>query len=100
MEGIAKRCHSGAVRSVELWCAIAHLRISRFRVRADARPGMTASNVQFLVVAEDPLIVERNPSFAFQISLDLRPRGDAVAQADQSGNLLLERLHPFREGIA
>jgi hypothetical protein len=24
--------HSGAVRSTELWCAIAHLRISRFRV--------------------------------------------------------------------
>ncbi|QBP25785.1 hypothetical protein Bdiaspc4_37150 [Bradyrhizobium diazoefficiens] len=25
--------HSGATRSIELWCAIAHLRISRFRVR-------------------------------------------------------------------
>jgi hypothetical protein len=24
--------HSGAMRSIELWCAIAHLRISRFRV--------------------------------------------------------------------
>src|SRR6185437_16936343 len=26
------RRHSGAVRSTELWCAIAHLRIPRFRV--------------------------------------------------------------------
>src|SRR5438552_4101159 len=28
-----KPCHSGAMRSIELWGAIAPLRISRFRVR-------------------------------------------------------------------
>src|SRR5450756_178569 len=36
-----RNCHSGAMRSIELRCAIAHRRISRFRVRAKARPGMT-----------------------------------------------------------
>src|ERR1700688_2812909 len=35
------RRHCGAMRSIELRCAIAHPRISRFRVGANARPGMT-----------------------------------------------------------
>jgi len=38
----AKTSHSGAMRSIELWCAIAHLRISRyisgFRARAPRAP--------------------------------------------------------------
>jgi hypothetical protein len=44
-ENATARRHSGAMRSIELWGALAPLRISRFRVRAYARPGMTASGV-------------------------------------------------------
>src|ERR1700740_544883 len=67
---------------------------------ARGEPGMTESVIQLFVIPENTLIVELDPALAIQIRLDLRPRGDAVAQTDQSRNFLLECFHPVRKGVA
>src|SRR6185437_6798175 len=64
------------------------------------RPGMTNSRIQFLVAAEDAVLVEGNPPLAFEIGLDLRPRRDAITQREEAGDFLLERIHALGERIA
>src|SRR5947207_14558435 len=64
------------------------------RTRNDELP------IQRLVLPENPVLVERDPSIARQIRLDVRPRRDAVAQLDEAGNFLLERLLAFWKGVA
>src|SRR5207244_3647776 len=56
--------------------------------------------VQFRITPKDALLVEGNAAVGREISPNVRPRGDAVAQSDQARNLALERLHSLREGIA
>src|SRR5260221_11942112 len=67
---------------------------------ASHRPGMTKSSIQRLVLPENSVLVERDPPVAGEIGLDVRPRRDAVVQADQSGNLALKRFHAFWKGVA
>src|SRR5882724_3496385 len=63
-------------------------------------PGMTISNIQRFVTAENAVLVEGDAPIAGKISLDVRPRSDAVAQIDQPGNPALERLHAVGKGVA
>src|SRR6201996_3269466 len=77
--------------------------MSRERERLLSYPpleGEDESTIQFLVMPENPIRIERNPALAREIRLDVRSRGDAVAQIDQAWDLALERLHSFRERIA
>src|SRR5215475_8830726 len=61
---------------------------------------MLQLRIQFPVVAEDALFIEGDAAVACEISLDVRPRGHAVMQSDQTRNIALERLHPLRKGVA
>src|SRR3977135_1215790 len=58
-----------------------------------------ASNIQLLVAAEDAILVEGDAPVTRKISLDVRPRGNAVVQIDQAGDLALERLPALRKCI-
>src|SRR5271165_1837243 len=56
--------------------------------------------VQFLVPPEDAAFVEGDTAVACEIGFDVGPRGDTVAQSNQSWDVFLERLHPIGERIA
>src|SRR5258705_9280366 len=73
--------------------------ISRFRVWSYGPSRNDELPIQRLVPPENPVLVERDPSVARQIRLDVRPRRHPVAQFDETGNFALESLHAFRKGI-
>src|SRR5690349_24414340 len=67
---------------------------------ASHHPGMTDSPIQIPVPPKNPLLVEIDPAVTRQISLDVGPRRNAVAQANQSRNVRLERLHALWKSVA
>src|SRR5580692_4192948 len=58
------------------------------------------SLVQFLEVAIDAPLAERNAPLRRQVGIDARSLGDPIAQRNQSRHFLLEAFHAFGEGIA
>ena len=82
--------HSGATRSVELWCAIAHLSISRFRVWSFAtHPGMTIDPPKCQSLAS----ITRSTKTAHLGRQQPRGRIDDV---DRQRRLLEFRQHDFQ----
>src|SRR6476469_3061248 len=75
-------------------------RPDRARASTSSSSAVASSTVQFLVVPENAILVEGDAALACEIGLDVRPRGNAIVQIDQTGNLALEILHPLRKGIA
>src|SRR5579862_7151684 len=58
------------------------------------------SLVQFLEIAIDAPLAERNAPLRCQVGFDARALRDSVAQRDQPRHFLLKAFHAFGEGIA
>src|SRR5262249_45835496 len=79
--------HSGAMRSIELWCAIAHQRISRFRVWS-FEPSRNDGANQRASLGGGPTMTEKLAlSVNLQQTLDI---AGVTLLADLSGALLWE----------
>src|SRR5882757_8391616 len=56
--------------------------------------------IQLLEMPINPPLAERDAALRGQIGPDARPLRHAFVQRDHARHLLLEALHPLREGVA